>query len=60
LNQDWFQAINLDLASDEAVQTAREVVGNRFGDHIASVVHLAAYYYFRSRYIGANRDDRHH
>jgi len=38
------QAIELDLASDEAVRSAFETVRDRFGGRIASVVHLAAYY----------------
>lgn len=38
------QAVDLDLGSDAAVATALEEVLRRFGNHIASVVHLAAYY----------------
>ncbi|HKP33283.1 MAG TPA: NAD-dependent epimerase/dehydratase family protein [Sphingomicrobium sp.] len=38
------QAIDLDLGSDEAVRAALETVRQRFGNRIASVIHLAAYY----------------
>lgn len=36
--------IGLDLASDESVRDALEQVSSEFGDRIASVIHLAAYY----------------
>lgn len=38
------QAVDFDLATDEAVQRALEEVRSRFGNRIAAVVHLAAYY----------------
>ena len=38
------QAIDLDLANDESVSSALEAVRNKFGNRIASVIHLAAYY----------------
>lgn len=38
------QAIDFDIGSDEAVREALEEVRSRFGNRIASVVHLAAYY----------------
>ena len=38
------QAIDFDLGSDEGVKAALEEVRRRFGNRIASVVHLAAYY----------------
>lgn len=38
------QAIDFDLSSDKAVKAALEKVRRRFGDHIASVIHLAAYF----------------
>ncbi|MEJ7930179.1 NAD-dependent epimerase/dehydratase family protein [Ramlibacter sp. AN1015] len=37
-------AVDFDLASDEAVQSAVAQVSQRFGRRIAAVVHLAAYY----------------
>lgn len=37
-------AIDFDLGSDEAVRAALHQVRERFGNHIASVIHLAAYY----------------
>lgn len=37
-------AINIDLGSDEAVRTALDEVRARYGNRIASVIHLAAYY----------------
>lgn len=37
-------AVDFDLGSDEAVQAALDEVRSRFGNRIASVVHLAAYY----------------
>lgn len=39
----WFE---MDLTDDASVNDAVERVRGRFGDHIASVVHLAAYYDF--------------
>ena len=38
------QMVDVDLGSDESVRAALEKVRTRFGDRIASVVHLAAYY----------------
>lgn len=38
------QSVAFDLKSDESVRVALDEVGRRFGRHIASVVHLAAYY----------------
>ncbi|WP_375600396.1 NAD-dependent epimerase/dehydratase family protein [Devosia sp. Naph2] len=38
------QAVDFDLTSDEQVNAALEEVRSRFGNRIASVVHLAAYY----------------
>jgi nucleoside-diphosphate-sugar epimerase len=37
-------AVDFDLGSDEAVRAGLEVVRERFGNRIASVIHLAAYY----------------
>ncbi len=37
-------AIDFDLGSDESVRTALEAVRNQFGNRIASVIHLAAYF----------------
>ncbi len=37
-------AVDIDLGSDEAVRVALDEVRARFGDSIASVIHLAAYY----------------
>ena len=37
-------AVDFDLSSDEAVRAGLETVRERFGDRIASVIHLAAYY----------------
>jgi len=37
-------AIDIDVGSDEAVQAALEEVRARYGNRIASVIHLAAYY----------------
>src|SRR3546814_328872 len=37
-------AIDFDLGSDEAIRSAFEEVRSRFGNRIASVIHLAAYY----------------
>ncbi len=37
-------SIDMDLGSDESVQTALDEVRERFGPRIASVIHLAAYY----------------
>src|SRR3546814_1735854 len=36
--------INFDLGSEDSVRTAVADVRERFGDRIASVIHLAAYY----------------
>lgn len=38
--------VKIDLASDEAVKKAFEEVKNKYGDHVISMVHLAAYYSF--------------
>ena len=38
------QPIDFDVGSDEAVRAGLETVRERFGNRIASVVHLAAYY----------------
>ena len=37
-------AIDIDVGSDEAVHAALEEVRARYGNRIASVIHLAAYY----------------
>lgn len=37
-------AVDFDLGTDEAVRSALEEVRSRFGNRIAAVVHLAAYY----------------
>src|SRR3546814_7783748 len=37
-------AIDIDVESDEAVQVALDEVRARYGNRIASVIHLAAYY----------------
>ncbi len=37
-------AVDFDLGCDEAVHRALEVVKNQFGNRIASVIHLAAYF----------------
>lgn len=37
-------AIDFDLGSDASVRTALEAVRNQFGNRIASVIHLAAYF----------------
>lgn len=37
-------AVDFDLSSDEAVTAGLETVRERFGNRIASVIHLAAYY----------------
>ncbi|MDE0879171.1 MAG: NAD-dependent epimerase/dehydratase family protein [Sphingomonas bacterium] len=37
-------AIDIDLGSDEAVRVALDQVRARYGDRVASVIHLAAYY----------------
>ena len=36
--------IDFDLGTDESVRTALEAVRNQFGNRIASVIHLAAYF----------------
>lgn len=42
-------AITADMTSDESVRRALETVRQRHGDHIASVIHLAAYYDFSGK-----------
>jgi nucleoside-diphosphate-sugar epimerase len=37
-------SVDFDLGSDEAVRTALDEVRERFGNRVASVIHLAAYY----------------
>jgi nucleoside-diphosphate-sugar epimerase len=39
-------AVDADLGSDESVHAAMNEVHERFGDRLASVIHLAAYYSF--------------
>jgi nucleoside-diphosphate-sugar epimerase len=41
------ECVDCDLTSDESVHAALRQVRDRHGDHIASVVHLAAYYDFK-------------
>ncbi|WP_284734348.1 NAD-dependent epimerase/dehydratase family protein [Sphingosinicella terrae] len=41
-----FPLIEVDLTDDEAITAALAQVRERFGDHIASVIHLAAYFDF--------------
>jgi nucleoside-diphosphate-sugar epimerase len=40
------ECVSVDLRSDETLKTAFERVGYAYGDRIAAVVHLAAYYDF--------------
>ncbi len=40
----------MDMASDENVKEALDYVKNNYGNRIASVIHLAAYYSFKSRW----------
>lgn len=44
--EDDFQQIEADLTSDESTAKALQAFRDRFGDRIASVVHLAAYFDF--------------
>jgi nucleoside-diphosphate-sugar epimerase len=41
--------IDLDLANDESVERAFDQVKSRYGTHICSVIHLAAYYSFAEK-----------
>ncbi len=40
------ECLSVDLTSDESVQRGLQGVRERHGEHIASVIHLAAYYDF--------------
>ncbi len=41
-----FAFIKMDVSSVDSIQTAMQQIKQTYGDHIASVVHLAAYYNF--------------